>query len=331
MLLRKNLSFFTLIFTLSLFLTACGGSDEPKSTVNESADASGSPVSSSAASSDAADDSVTVTDMTGREVSVPSDLERAVVLSPSECEILYAIGAGDIIVGRTQYCDYPEEALDIDVVSSGDETNVEEIIALDPQVVFMSTMAQTEDQISQLEDAGISVIVSENGTIDDIYTDIEIVGKATGHEEEASSVISKMQDEISEYSDMAKEALSDSDEAPKIYFEVSPLEYGLWTAGSGTYMDEAASLLGAKNIFSDVESWAEVSEEQVIEQNPDYIVTTSTEDNAVDEILSREGWEDVSAVKNAKVLALTSEELTRPGPRVADGVKAVYEFIYGTN
>ena len=96
-------------------------------------------------------------------------------------------------------------------------------------------------------------------------------------------------------------------------------------------MDEAASLLGAKNIFSDVESWAEVSEEQVIEQNPDYIVTTSTEDNAVDEILSREGWEDVSAVKNAKVLALTSEELTRPGPRVADGVKAVYEFIYGTN
>ena len=93
---------------------------------------------------------VTVTDMTGREVTVEGDVTRVVALTAADVEILYAIGAGDLLVGRGAYCDYPAEALEVTSVQSGYETNIEEIIALQPQVLIMSTMAQTEAQVQQL-------------------------------------------------------------------------------------------------------------------------------------------------------------------------------------
>ena len=103
----------------------------------------------------AAADSVTVTDMTGREVTLPERADRIVALTASDCEILYAVGAGDTLVGRGEYCDYPEEVLDVPSVQSGYDTNIEQIIALEPQVLLMSTMAQTQEQVDALEEAGI--------------------------------------------------------------------------------------------------------------------------------------------------------------------------------
>ena len=97
-----------------------------------------------------------------------------------------------------------------------------------------------------------------------------------------------------------------------------PLQYGLWTAGSGTFMDEIAAMLGLTNIFADVDGWAEVSQEQVIERNPDYIVTISMYygegPTPVEEILSRDGWADIAAVQNEAILNLPDNQLTRPGP-----------------
>lgn len=121
-----------------------------------------------------------------------------------------------------------------------------------------------------------------------------------------------------------------SDGTKTVYFEVSPLEYGLWTAGKGTFMNEAAEMMGLRNCFDDVEGWAEISEEQVIERDPDYIVTISMYygdgPTPEEEILGRKGWENMKAVKNKKILNLRDNELSRPGPRLVDGVKALYEF-----
>ena len=123
------------------------------------------------------------------------------------------------------------------------------------------------------------------------------------------------------------------DGTKSIYFEVSPLQYGLWTAGSGTFMDEIANMLGLTNCFADVTGWGEISEEQVLERNPDYIVTISMYygegPTPEEEILSRTGWENVTAVKDGKILNLPNNELSRPAPRLADGAKALYDFVYG--
>ena len=141
-------------------------------------------------------------------------------------------------------------------------------------------------------------------------------------------MIAGMKQTFQQLSDKAA-AFSDK---PTVYFEISPLKAGLWTAGKGTFMDEAASLLGAQNVFGDVTGWAGISEEQVIQRNPGYIVTTDkyvgTGPTSEQEIAGRPGWEHLSAVKDGHILNLADDSLVRPGPRLADGVKQLYDFLY---
>ncbi len=274
-----------------------------------------------------AETAVTLTDMTGREITLDAPAERIVALTASDCEILYALGAGDLLVGRGEYCDYPAEVLDVPSVQSGYETNIEQIIALEPQVLIMSTMSQTDEQVQQLEAAGIHVVVSDAQDIDGVYTAINMIGELVGKQDEAASVVESMQKTFDEIKANA------GDGSKTVYFEVSPLEYGLWTAGANTFMDEIATMMGLKNCFSDVEGWAEISEEQVLARNPDYIVTISMYygegPTPVEEIASRAGWENVTAVKDGKILNLQNNELSRPAPRLAEGAKALYDFVYG--
>ncbi|MDR2502115.1 MAG: ABC transporter substrate-binding protein [Oscillospiraceae bacterium] len=276
--------------------------------------------------------SITITDMTGREVTLKGPAERIVALTASTCEIVYALGAGDKLVGRGSYCNYPAEALEIEAVTSGYDTNIEQIIALTPDLVLMSTMAQSEEQIAQLSAAGIAVVVTDATTIDETYTSIEELGKLLGADAAAKKIVDDMKKTFADLS--AKAAAAPAEKQGKsIYFEVSPLQYGLWTAGTGTFMDEVANLLDLENAFGDVADWAEVSEEQVLSRNPDYILTVGmyfgdgpTPD---EEILGRAGWENVTAVKNVAILNLQADELSRPGPRLALGAQLLYDFVYG--
>lgn len=271
---------------------------------------------------------IAVTDMTGREVTLEKPATKVVALTASDCEILYAIGAGNTLIARGEYCNYPEEALKVPAVSSGSETNIEQIIALKPEVVIMNTMDQKTEQIKALENAGIKVVMNNAKTIEEVYTSIDVIGKVVGKEKEAADLIEKMKKGFEKITDSAEKDLNKT-----VYFEVSPLEYGLWTAGGGTFMDEIAGMLGVKNIFSDVSGWAEISQEQVIERNPDYIVTIfmgmEGQKSPAEEIMSRKGWEGISAVKSGKVITIDSDEISRPGPRLVDAAEGLREFFYG--
>ena len=279
-----------------------------------------------AAEEEAATDGVTITDMTGREITIDEPVTRVVALSAADCEFLYAIGAGDALVGRGEYCDYPTEVLDLPAVQSGMDTNIEQILELEPQVLLMSTMAQTEEQVAALEEAGIKVVVSDAQDIEGVYTALNMIGQLMGKEDEAAAVIEHMK---STFENIQAEA--DGSEEKTVYFEVSPLEYGLWAAGSGTFMDEIATMVGLKNCFGDVEGWAEISEEQVIERDPDFIVTITMYfgegPTPEEEIMSRPGWQDITAVKNGAILNLQNNELSRPTPRLMDGAQMLYDFV----
>ncbi len=270
---------------------------------------------------------VSVKDMTDREIKLEAPATRIVALTASDCEILYAIGAGDTLVGRGEYCDYPEEVKAVPSVQSGADTNIEQIVALKPQVVLMSTMAQTDEQVAALEAAGIKVIVSDAQNIAGVYTAIELIGAVTGKTEEAATLVSSMKTSFAEIAAKVK-----GDGAKTVYFEVSPLQYGLWTAGSGTFMDELATMLGLKNAFADVKGWGEISQEQVIERDPDYIVTITMYygegPTPVEEIKGREGWQDLKAVKNGTILNADSNEISRPGPRLVEAAETLYQFVY---
>ncbi|MBQ3104637.1 MAG: ABC transporter substrate-binding protein [Lachnospiraceae bacterium] len=328
----RTLSILCLLFFALLF-TGCTSTDTAAETQDvpaqeTAAETQDVPAQETAAGTQDVPDAVTVIDMMGRTITLEEPARRIVALTASDCEILYAIGAGDTLVGRGTYCDYPAEVLEVPAVESGANTNIEEIIALKPDVLLMSDMAQTEDQIAQLEAAGIQVVVSEAVDIEGVYYAIEMIGTLMGLEENAAAVIDSMK---ATFSDIAQRASGDGSET--IYFEVSPLQYGLWTAGTHTFMDEIASMLGLTNCFADVNGWGEISEEQLLERNPDYIVTITMYfgegPTPEEEILSRAGWENVTAVQNKAILNLQNNELSRPAPRLADGARMLFEFIYG--
>lgn len=270
---------------------------------------------------------VTVTDMAGREIALDAPATKVVALTASDCEILAALGAEDTLVGRGEYCDYPESILEVPAVQSGADTNLEQIIALEPQVVVMAKMAQTEEQVAALEAAGIRVVVSDAQDIEGVYTAIRLIGTLVGRNDEAEAMVADMQ---STFADIAAKS---ENTGKTVYFEVSPLQWGLWTAGKGTFMDELATMCGLTNAFADVEGWAEISEEQVLERDPDYIVTISMYygegPTPVEEIKSRAGWDALKAVQNDAIFNADSNEVSRPGPRLKDAAEALYTFVTG--
>lgn len=272
---------------------------------------------------------IQTTDMMGRQIALDAPAERVVALAPSDCEILYALGAGDALVGRGMYCDYPAQVQAVPQVGTGEETNLEQILALEPQVVFMTIMAQSKEQVAALEHAGIQVVSLNAQDIQGVYQAIALIGQVMGKTPEADALIQSMQEA---FADLSAQAAA-MGAGGTVYFETSPLEWGLWTGGEGTFLDEIAGMLGLENAFGDVEGWGQISQEQVLERDPDYIVTLGMETAAgispVEEILGRKGWEGLAAIQAGQVLWVDSDALTRPGPRLVEGAQSLFEAVYG--
>ena len=274
-----------------------------------------------------AEEGIAITDSTGRVAVLTEPADRVVALTASDVEILYALGAGDTLVGRGEYCDYPAEVFDLPVVASGAETSVEQILSLAPDVVIMAKMAQTVEQVNALENAGVHVIVSDAQDIAGVYQVIEMIGAIVGRNDEAAALVSGMQTAFADI------AANTEDTGKTVYFEVSPLEWGLWTAGADTFMDELAQMCGLTNAFADVSGWVGISEEQVLARDPDYIVTITMYfgegPTPVEEIMGRPAWQGLKAVKNGNIYNADSNEISRPGPRLTDAAEKLYAFICG--
>lgn len=271
---------------------------------------------------------LTFTDGAGKEISLEKNPEKIVVTQPSDAEILFEIGAGDKIIGRGDYVDYPEEVDSIKTVGSGENLNIEEVIALEPEVLIMGMMSQTEDQVKKLEDAGITVVSTDANSLEEIYKNIELLGQLTDKEDEAKALVEDMKSVFDEY----KEKASENGETHSVYYEISPLEFDLWTGGKNTFFDELGEIVGLENIFNDVDGWSVVSEEEVINRNPEFIITSSYPSGDIapeDEIMSRENWKGIDAVANSKVFSVDNDEFTRPGPRLRNAVKVLFENVYG--
>ncbi len=271
----------------------------------------------------AEESAITVTDMDGREITLAEPAERIVAIYPSDCEIVCAIGDENALVGIGEYVDYPESITSLPKVKSGAEMNVEEIIALQPQVVLLNSMVDVENQVKQLEENGIQVVISKTSDIASVYTSIAMIGKLMGKDAEAAALIADMQGTFDEIKAKA------SGDGKKVYFEISPPPW-LCTAGGPSYLTELAEICGAVNAFGDIDyGWPMIDSEQVIERNPDYIVLMSgMGSQGVEEILSREGWGDISAIRDGKVYDDEDSCMTIPGPRLKDAAVALYNFMY---
>lgn len=324
---RKVLSLLV-IFIMSLgILVGCNNGSEIATVETEESTGEVATVDTDSSSdTDSEEGSYSVVDMFDREVVFEKEPERVIAIMPADAETINDLNATDKLVGIGSYVDYPEEILDLPRVATGQDMNSEEIISLDPDLLVMSDMATTKEQIDVYLNAGIKVIMTPADSIEDVYKSLEIVGNALNKETEATDKINQLKVDFEKLAENKEQ-----NQGKTVYFEVSPLEYGLWTAGNNTFMQEISDILGLTNIFEDVDGWAEVSEEEVISRNPDYIVTIAMafdeSVSPIDEILQRPGWQDISAIKNNKILNLQNDELSRPSSRLLEGANALSEFV----
>lgn len=262
---------------------------------------------------------VTLTDDTDAEVSIDDESQRIVSLIPSMTETAYALGLGEKVVGVTTNDDYPEEVKEVEKV--GDMTiNVEKVAELKPDLVLASPV-NGQETIDKLRELGLTVLSYEPQNLNDVFQMIHNVGQATGAMEQAEKVISDMKKE-KELAERVAATVKDDKERVKVWMEVSS---DLHTSGKGTFIDELITAAGGENVAADHEGWDPVSSETVIQWNPDVILLTHGDEKAVQ---SRGGWQEIDAVKHDRIQRVDSNLISRPGPRITQGLLQIAEGLY---
>ncbi|RIW28615.1 ABC transporter substrate-binding protein [Bacillus salacetis] len=305
----------------AMVITGCGnGNGVNENSTNENQESTGEQQESSAFP-------VTITDAADKEIVIEEEPERIVSLIPSNTEIAYELGLGDKVVGVSDFDNYPPEAAEKEMIG-GLELNIEKIISLEPDLVLAhgSVIESSAEGLQQLRDAGLKVmVVNDAKSFAEVYTSIEMIGKASGADEQAEETIQEMKDGLRTVNERTAEAA----EKKSVFVEVSPSPE-IFTAGSNTFMDEMLELINAKNAAEQQEGWVQMNEEAVVALNPDVIITTYGyyTENAKELVLSREGWGEVPAIQNERVYDVHSDLVTRTGPRLVQGVEELAKAVY---
>ncbi len=308
---RSVISFILIL--LMIFTTGCG---QPEEQTTKKSDENN-------------DYSVTVTDGLGKEVTFTEEPKEIISVIPSSTEIIYALGEGDRIVGVSDYDNYPEEVTEKTKYGSMD-LNIEGMLAANPDMIILSATQATkyESFKPQFEEAGIEIFVSDDNatTFEGTYESIKTHGEVLQVKDKADEIVTSMKDAVDEISQKA----DDLDvESPKVWVEISPSPE-IYTAGKGTFIDEMLTMINAENVAKDVDGWAKMSDELVVAANPDVIITTygSYSEDPVKQVATRPGWENTNAVKNGQVYDLNNDTLSRPGPRLVDGLNDLFAAVY---
>jgi len=267
-------------------------------------------------------------DTVGKDVVISKQPERIISLAPSVTEWMYAIDAGDLMVGRTEFCNYPEEAIELPAIGgfSASSISIETIISLEPDLVIGGSIYQVE-VVDSLNDAGINAFILEPNSIDEVFDTLILLGKVTDNLEHAEHVVENMRSRINAVQEIV--ATISQNECVTVFYKVWNDPY--MTATNQTFIGELISLAGGVNIFGDIqEDYPAISAEEIIEKDPHVILGPSDHGDQllVEVIAGRDGWENLSAVKNGRVYILDGDIVSRAGPRVVDALENIAQSLY---
>ena len=263
---------------------------------------------------------VEVTDSNGTVVTIEAAPEKIVSVAPNMTELIFALGYGDKLVGRTEYCDYPEEALTVQTIGSLYSPDIEAIVALEPDLVLVSTHF-SEENVAKLNELGIAVVtLYEENDIYGVYTMIETLGTIVNRVEEANTLVQNMKDTFDEVATAVS-----GQEQPTVYYVVGYGEGGDYTAGGDTFVNGLITLAGGDNIAKDVSGWS-YSLESLLEADPEIIIVRNGE---AANFMATENYADLTAVKEGRVYEMNTDGLLdRQGYRNAEGVKELAKIFY---
>lgn len=253
--------------------------------------------------------------------------DRIISLIPSNTEILYELGLGDKVVGVSTVDDYPKEVKDKKQFDAM-KLNKEALLKAKPDLILAHESQKSTDGkvLNGLKDSGVKVVyVKDAQSIDEMYETFKQVGKVTGKEKEANALVKETKNNIKKVvNSVPKDAKSQ-----KVFMEVSS-EPEIYTAGKNTFFDDMLKQLKAKNSFSNLDGWQKVSKESIIKKNPDVMISTMgiSKKDYQQIIDKRGGFESLNAVQKGRIEAVNGDQISRPGPRIDDGLKALRDAIY---
>ncbi|EDS77877.1 periplasmic binding protein [Clostridium botulinum C str. Eklund] len=262
-----------------------------------------------------------IKDSYNREVVINKEPKRIVSIAPNITETIFALGRGNKLVGRTDYCDYPKEVNNITSIGSLTQPNIEKIVELKPDVVIASTHFK-KDVLTKLEKMNIKVVVLYGPeTFDGVYDTINKVGEVMNAKSEANKLVLDMKKKVDSITDKVK-----NKNKPKVYYVVSYGKMGDFTSGGDTFIGNMIEMAGGNNVASDVKGW-KYSVEKLVEKNPDIIICSKYFD-AKKGIKETPGYKDLKAVKDGKLIEIDNNLPDRQGPRVVEGLEALAKIIH---
>lgn len=310
---RKLLALALCLSVAAAAFTACANSD------------SNSEESGASVAEDTFAYPLTLTDAYGNEVTVEEEPETIVTVSPALTEIVYALGGEDKLIGRSDYDDYPEDVFDVQSVGAIDMPDVELIVSLDPDVVLASSIF-SEEAYNALTDAGITVVIIKDETsLDGVTLYIETVADVIGLHDEGEALAMSVSDEIAEIYNEATQTIADDEIT--VYYAMSFGEYGDFTAGPDTFINDIIEYAGCVNAASDADGWS-YSAEQLLAADPDIIIVP---DWGYESFMETEPYTELTAVQNGTVIAVDANLFERVGPRNVDAVRTLYEYALDYN
>lgn len=265
---------------------------------------------------------VTVTDDLGRKVTIKSRPKQIGSMAPSVTETLFAVGAGNRVVGVTTADDYPPQVRHIAKIGNYQGVNAEKVASLKTDVLFVSFATSRQDAASLQRKTGARVVVinpqSVKGAIDSIGT----VGKVVGEKKKAQVVEERLRGELKQIQHKVA-----GKPRPTVFYEVG---YNpLYTAGPGNFIDDEIRLAGGKNIAADAKSsYPQYSKEELIKKDPNYYLVGSGSGDTVAKVKKRPGYSSLKAVKEGHVYMVNDDLVSRPGPRIVEGIREIAEKIH---
>jgi iron complex transport system substrate-binding protein len=290
--LARGTNWFVALLTVALVLTACSPGESTQYVVDD----------------------------LERLVTINGTPQRIISLAPSNTEILFALGLGEKVVGVTDWCDYPSEALDKEKVGGYDTPDIEKIVALTPDLILVA-YGTTMDVINNLIGLGLTVFGIKTTDLDDLLNDIRTVGNITGKKAEAQALTSEMESRIKAVTDETSEL----EQRPRVFYIV--WHDPLWTAGSETFIHELIEKGGGMNICGNLTGYPTISIEEVIAYNPEVIVTSSWP-GVYEWAMNDTALNVTYARQNDRVYMCDDNLVQRPGPRLVEGLEWFAYFIH---
>lgn len=316
---KHKLNLIMIMLIIMTTLVACAGENKEPVIQPQQADQSQQKVK------------LPTTDRAGNKITIPTEINKIISISPSNTEILVELGFGEKLVAIDKYSTniegIPASIPQFDIMNP----DVEQLVSLSPDIIYATgmSMANGNDPFKPIKDLGITVVyIPSSDSIEGIYDDIMFISETLQVKDMGQSIVDDMKTKIAEYTEFG----SRIENKTTVYFEIAGAP-NLYSFGSGVFLNEMIEILGAENILKDQDKWVSVSNEVIVSKNPDVILTnTDYIPNATDEIKNRAGWENITAIKNNDVYSIDNNASSLSNHNIIKALdqmaKAIYPEVY---